>query len=691
MQGQARLDLQRLLFASLRSKLPPGCKPSITCHVTPNRLCALVEGLPDASAGRVEERRGPRENAPERAVAGFARSAGVAACDLTLKTTKSGTYYFAVKQEAGEPIEDVVASLVPELVKSFPWPKSMRWGAGELRWVRPLNSILCILSGPEGSRTVEFAVGDLQSGNRTSGHRMMAPGMFEVRSFDDYRKDLRSAYVILDADERLRSIRSQIKDQADSAELEMVEDQELLEENAGLVEWPVVVVGEIDRRFRELPQEVVMTAMRSHLKFVSLRRRNSDRVSHFAAITNREARDRNKTILEGNRRVLAARLGDAEFAWNNDVQRFRKDGAVPAMRSRMDQITYHNRLGSLGQRVERIGRLAKDIVQLTGGDEGATATAAGFMKLDLLSETVVEFPELQGVIGRHLASRLGMDDVVGRASEEHHLPAGPDDRVPRDPIVVALALADRVDQVSGFFGIGLAPSGSKDPFALRRASLGIVRLVIENELRLPLQNTLAGAAGQFLEQGAQDAEWQGNLAGLAGQALDFIHERLVSHQSGAIRQDVLSACIAAPRSDDLCLLIKKARALQAYLETRGGNSLLQGYRRAFNILRAEKVDLDVSGDDCSIDLFEASEETRLHSAEMTARDRVDAALASGNAESAIEALSELVEPIDGFFENVRVNADDELVRINRIKLLARVRMTVSGFADLTQVGPRSKA
>ena len=691
MQGQARLDLQDLLSASFRSKLPPGCQPPITCHVTPNRLCALVEGLPDASAGRVEERRGPRENAPERAVAGFARSAGVATDDLVLKTTKSGAYYFAVKQEAGEPIDDVVASLVPELVKSFPWPKSMRWGDGELRWVRPLNSILCILSGPEGSRTVGFAVGDLKAGNRTSGHRMMAPGLFEVQSFDDYRANLLSAYVVLDADERLRSIRSQVEDLADSAELEMIEDQELLEENAGLVEWPVAVIGEIDRRFHLLPQEVVMTAMRSHLKFVSLRRRNSDRVSHFAAITNRQARDCNKTILEGNRRVLAARLGDAEFAWNNDVQRFRKDGAVPALRSQMGQITYHNRLGSLGQRVERIGRLAQDIVQLTGGDGEATATAAGFMKLDLLSDTVVEFPELQGVIGRRLAGSLGMDDVVGLASEEHYLPAGPDDRVPRDPIVVALALADRVDQVAGFFGIGLAPSGSKDPYALRRASLGIIRLVIENHIRLPLQDTLANAAGQFLEQGAQDAEWRGNLAGLAAQALGFIHERLLAHQSGAIRQDVLSACIAAPRSDDLCLLVKKAQALQAYLETPGGNSLLQGYRRAFNILRAERVDLDVSGDDCSLALFEAEEEERLHSTEMTVRDRVAAALATGNAESAIEALSELVEPIDEFFDNVRVNANDELVRVNRIKLLARVRQAVSGFADLTRVGPRSKA
>ena len=412
MQAGARWNLHRMLEAALSERVSPSI--SVSVHVTPNRLCAVASGLPSITRDEVEERRGPRVGAPDKAVAGFARSAGVDAQALETRTVSSGTYYFAVVTRPGVPVSEVVCEIVPDIIRSFPWPKSMRWGKGKLKWVRPVNSILCIIRDAEDSKAIDFEVDGIRAGSRTRGHRLMAPGEFSVRSFDEYRSLLRNAFVMLDADERLDSLRSQVEALASGSGLEVVVDDSLLGENAGLVEWPVVSLGEIDRRYSELPPEILVSTIRTHLKFISLRRPGTEQITHFASVANRVARDGNRTILEGNIRVLNARLGDAEFAWENDLRSFAGRDAVQRMQGELNRITFHSELGSLGQRADRIRALAETIGRVVGADTDEVKEAASFIKLDLLSDTVGEFPELQGVIGRHLAVKLGLGKHVSR-------------------------------------------------------------------------------------------------------------------------------------------------------------------------------------------------------------------------------------------------------------------------------------
>ena len=685
MQAGAGRDLRRMLESAFRKSISPDA--AVEVHVTPNRLCAVARDLPLATCGDIEERRGPRAGAPERAIEGFARSANVAMDELEKRETASGTYYFAVKERPGRPAAEFIAEIVPEVVRTFPWPKSMRWGTGKLRWVRPLNSILCILCDSTGARTIEFEIDRLQSGNTTIGHRFMAPQQFEVNSLEEYRSGLRRAFVVLDANERLETLKSQILELANSAGLVVVEDEALLEENAGLVEWPVALLGEIDKRHRDLPSEILVAAIRTHLKFVSLCEPGSDRISHFAAISNKIAKDGNRTILEGNKRVVDARLGDAEFAWHNDLRKFRSKGAVDGLRAEMDRMTFHNDLGSLGQRVDRIRTLATGMAASFGADAGQTGSAAEFIKLDLLSDTVGEFPELQGVVGRRLASEIGFSPLVGLACEEHYLPAGPNERVPHEPLVVALAVADKLDQIAGFFGIGLAPTGSKDPYALRRAALGIIRLLLENRLRCRLEAILMDAAGLLKSQGVRGFD-EGRVLPdqLVRNAMQFIHERFLNHLAAeGLRQDVIAACIAAPDADDLHLVELKSRALQAFLELPGNVSLVQGYRRATNILKGVPEGASGTSGECDPDLFSTGEEALLFAGQRSVAQDIAGLLSEGNAASAVVAMSGLVEPINGFFENVRVNAEDARLKDNRIRLLSLVRNAISGFADLSIV------
>ena len=682
MQAGAADDLRRMLESALGEQV--SSKVEVCVHVTPNRLCAVAGNLPETTAGATEERRGPKDGAPEKAVLGFARSAGVEVEELEKRQTGSGTYYFAVKSRPGYPIADALGEIVPDIIRTFPWPKSMRWGTGELRWVRPMNSVLCILHDASASRTVEFGIGELRSSNTTTGHRFMAPHRLEVGSFEEYRTRLRESFVILDAGERLELLRSQIRELADGAGLSVVDDEPLLEENAGLAEWPVALLGEIDQRHRELPSEILVAAIRTHLKFLSLCEPGTDRISHFMAVANKAAKDGNRTILEGNRRVVDARLGDAEFAWENDLRRFRAQGAIPELRAELDRIAYHSELGSLGQRVDRVRDLAARLAGKVGADCDLTAEAAEFMKLDLLSDTVGEFPELQGVIGRRLASEIGLAPIVGLACQQHHMPAGPDDRVPSDPVVVALAVSDRLDHLAGFFGIGLVPTGSKDPYSLRRAALGVIRLVLENRLRLQV-------AG-ILEEAAKLLESQ-ELRGFAGDskrpeeavpaAVHFIHERLINYLvADGMRQDVVLACIAAPGADDLHLTDLKSRALQEFLEVPGNERLVQGYRRANNILRGLS---DVPPGACDLKLFTCDEERVLHRKLQVAADEISDGLAEGDPASAIAAMSALVDPINDFFETVRVNSENEVERTNRIRLVSSVRDAISAYADLSLV------
>lgn len=685
MQAGAAGDLRRMLETALGELVSPDVE--VIVHVTPNRLCAVARDLPETTAGAVEERRGPKEGAPQKAISGFARSAGVEVDELETRPSGSGTYYFAVKSKPGRLISDAIGAIVPDIIKTFPWPKSMRWGKGDLRWVRPLNSVLCILHDASTARTVEFGIGDLRSANTTSGHRFMAPSKFEVGSFEEYRTRLRESFVVLDSGERLELLRSQIRELADGAGLSVVEDEPLLEENAGLVEWPVALLGEIDRRHRRLPPEILVAAIRTHLKFLSLCEPGTDRISHFVAVANKAAKDGNQTILEGNRRVVDARLGDAEFAWENDLGRFKGKGAISELRAELNSMSYHSELGSLGQRVDRIRELAVRLADGVGADRNLTADAAEFIKLDLLSDTVGEFPELQGVIGRRLASELGLAPTVGLACEQHHLPAGPDDPVPTDPVAVALAIAERLDHLVGFFGVGLAPTGSKDPYSLRRAALGIIRLVLENRLRLRVAGILTDAAGLLGNQ---------EVRGFAGdskrpreavpEAMRFIHERLLNHLVAVgVRQDVVLACIAAPVADDLHLVELKSRALQAFLEVQGNERLVQGYRRANNILRGIEDGTDGATAECDRNLFTCDEERDLHGKLQVATGDISGRLADGDPISAIAAMSALVDPINDFFENVRVNSEDGSLRRNRIRLVSAVRGAISEYADLSLV------
>ncbi len=683
MQAGAKRNLHKMLEAALSERVSPSV--SVSVHVTPNRLCALASGLPRFTRGEVEERRGPRVGAPDKAVAGFARSAGVNAQALETRTVSSGNYYFAVVKKPGVPVSDVVREIVPDIIRSFPWPKSMRWGQGKLRWVRPVNSILCIIHDADDSKTIDFEVDGIRAGNWTRGHRLMSPGKFSVRSFDEYRSLLRNASVMLDADERLDSLRSQVKALASRSGLEVVEDNSLLGENAGLVEWPVVSLGEIDRRYSELPPEILVSTIRTHLKFISLRRPGTEQITHFASVANRVAKDGNRTILEGNIRVLNARLGDAEFAWENDLRSFTGKDAIQRMKGELSRITFHNELGSLGQRVDRIQGLAEKIGGVVGADTDEIGEAASFIKLDLLSDTVGEFPELQGVIGRHLATKLGLGTHVSQACEEHHLPAGPDDRVPVEPTAVSLAVADRLDQISGFFGIGLAPTGSKDPYALRRAALGVIRLVLANRLRLPIEQLLLESVRQL-----QNQEVPGFAAGsqppedLVKVALGFVHERLVNFlDRDGLRPDVVSACIASPSADDLYLVELKSRALQSFLAVPGNEFLVQGYRRANNILRGVPESETGKSGACQPGLFRQEEEKLLHSEQQRVARAVAECLEDGNADGAIDAMSRLVSPINRFFEDVRVNTEDEGLRRNRLSLLEDVRRSISSYADLS--------
>ena len=685
MQSGAASDLRRMLKAALDDQV--SSDGEVIVHVTPNRLCAVARDLPETTAGAVEERRGPREGAPQNAISGFARSAGVEVDDLEIRSGGSGTYYFAVRSRPGRAIAEVVGEIVPDIIRTFPWPKSMRWGSGDLKWVRPLNSVLCILHDASTARTVEFEIGELRPVNTTIGHRFMAPRRFEVGSFEEYRTRLREAFVVLDAGERLELLRSQVHELADGAGLSVVEDEALLEENAGLVEWPVALLGEIDRRHRELPSEILVAAIRTHLKFLSLCEPGTDRISHFVAVANKAAKDGNRTILEGNRRVVDARLGDAEFAWENDLRRFRAKGAVADLRAELGRMAYHSELGSLGQRVDRVRELAVLLAGRVGADRDMTADTAEFIKLDLLSNTVGEFPELQGVIGRRLASEIGLSPTVGLACEQHYMPAGPDDRVPSDPVVVALAVSERLDHLVGFFGIGLAPTGSKDPYSLRRAALGIIRLVLENRLRLRLASILAESAGLLGNQGLRGFTGTSNRPEEAvPDAMRFIHERLLNHLvADGLRQDVVLACIAAPEADDLHLVELKSRALQAFLEVPGNERLVQGYRRANNILRGLKEGADGAAAKCDRKLFTCDEEKELHGKLQVAAEDISGRLAEGDPAAAIAAMTGLVDPINNFFENVRVNSEDEHLRSNRLSLVSSVRGTISEYAELSLV------
>lgn len=722
MQARACADLQKLITDGLvDAGLTYG---SAGAFSTPRRLALSVEGLTAESPTTKEERKGPRGDAPEKAVEGFLRATGLTRDDLEIRDEKKGQVFFASITREGRPASVIVAEVLEAAIRNFPWPKSMRWGAGSLRWVRPLHSILCILSDEAGAEVVALNVDGITSSDSTEGHRFMAPARFSVTSFDDYQAKLKRAFVILDGASRAEHIKADAQNMAFAQGLELVEDDGLLAEVAGLVEWPVVLLGEIGADFLDLPPEVLQTSMKEHQKFFSVRNPKTGRIEKFVTVANRETADKGATVLAGNQKVLAARLSDAKFFWENDLRVAK--GGMEEWTSRLSNVTFHNKLGSQADRIARIKALAAGLSKPLGADKKLAVQAAEVAKADLSSEMVYEFPELQGLMGRYYAQAAGYPDEVAEACEQHYSPLGPSDDVPTGAVAAAVALADKLDTLTGFWAINEKPTGSKDPFALRRAALGVIRIILDREARLSLdhfidnqllrheiaqngdeasgkllQNMLDeiadhglfGAAARTvidaLEGDAPDeiARIQAELPDRSADLLSFLHDRLKVHlRTEGIRHDVIDACIGMPGNDDLTLLVKRARALGAMLATDDGENLLAGFKRANNIL-TQAEDKDGVEYSFGADIKFAEEE--VERALFAALDTADAAIAPAMKEedftAAMEAMATLRAPIDAFFEAVQVNSDKQVVRRNRLNLLARIRVICLSVADLNRI------
>ncbi|HMQ93495.1 MAG TPA: glycine--tRNA ligase subunit beta [Amaricoccus sp.] len=718
MQARAAEDLRRLVTEGLVER---GLTYAhATAFVTPRRLALAVAGLAERSAALREERKGPRVDAPEKALEGFLRSTGLAREDLEIRDDRKSQVWFAVTERPGRAAAAIVAETVEAVVRGFPWPKSMRWGEGGLRWVRPLHGILCQLSTEAGSEIVPLEIEGIRAGDTTRGHRFMAPETIRVSGVEDYAARLERARVLLDPAERAGRIRHDAKQLAFAQGLEVVEDEALLAEIAGLVEWPVVLMGRIGERFLDLPPEVLQTSMKAHQKFLSVRDPNSARIVGYVVVANRETADDGATILAGNARVLAARLADAAFFWENDLRM-----PPEAMVAKLDGVTFHNRLGSQGERIARIAALAREIAPLVGADPDLAERAARLAKADLASEMVYEFPELQGVMGRYYAERAGEDPAVAAAAEEHYSPLGPNDAVPKASVSVAVALADKLDTLAGHWWIPEKPTGSRDPFALRRAGLGAIRLILGNDLRLKLTELLIGVmvANMQASKAAEAISRAGLLdelekKGLRQDVIDrafeefasesisdfsdeeirngllevydlifFLTDRLKVHLRGeGIRHDVIDAAFQLGGQDDLMLLVARVRALQDFLGTEDGANLLAGYKRAVNILsQEEKKD----GVEYSLDPHPSLAETDAERALFTALDAAEVAIAPAlDAEDfagAMTALAGLRGPIDAFFDTTIVNAESDIVRRNRLCLLHRIRTVMNRVAVFSAV------
>jgi glycyl-tRNA synthetase beta chain len=661
MQARAAADLQKLVTDRLVAAglVYEGAK----AFATPRRLALSVHGVPARQPDLKEERKGPKVGAPEQAIAGFLRAAGLTSIDQAkVQADKKGDFYVAVTEKTGKPAIDVLAEMLPEIVRSFPWPKSMRWGAGRLTWVRPLHSILASF-GPETEEpdVVAFSVDGIAAGNQTRGHRFMAPASITVRRFDDYIAKLEAAKVVLDPARRMDMIRADAKNLAFAQGFELVEDEALLAEVAGLVEWPVTLMGSFDPAFLEIPGEVIRATIRTNQKCFVLRDPQTAKlVDKFILVANIEASDGGKAIVAGNERVIRARLSDAKFFYDTDLKTKLED-RLPKFK----QIVFHEKLGTQAERIERIVALAKELAPLVKADPKKAARAALLCKTDLLTDVVGEFPELQGLMGKYYAEAQGEDEAVAHACEDHYKPKGPDDLVPGDPVSIVVALADKIDTLVGFWAIDEKPTGSKDPYALRRAALGAIRIVVDNALRLHLLK----------------------IAGVNTDLLSFFADRLkVQLREQGARHDLVDAVFALEGQDDLLMIVRRVEALGKFLDTDDGKNLLAGVKRASNILRIEeKKDGKSYSGAPNAKLLADAEEKSLASAVATAKKEASAAVAKEDFASAMTAMAKLRPFVDAFFEKVTVNVDDKALRENRLKLLNEIREATRAVADFSKI------
>jgi glycyl-tRNA synthetase beta chain len=703
MQSQAAGDLERLVVGALsdRGLLFEAAK----AFAGPRRLTLAVEGLPAKQRDVEEERKGPRVNAPEKAIEGFLRSANVTLEQCVRQDDGKGEFYVARVKRMGRNTADALAEFLPEVLARLPWPKSMRWPGSDIRWVRPLRSVLCTLDG----EVVPFEFAGLQSGNTTLGHRFLSHGAIAVRRYDDYESKLREAHVILAPDERRGVIRHELEQQAFARGLEWIVDEALLDEVKGLVEWPVVLFGRIDPAFMDVPGEILQTAMRTHQKYFALRLpgQSAGIADRFAFVANMQADDGGAKIIAGNERVLRARLSDAQFFWEQD-RRQRLEKRVSALRDRI----FHAKAGTMLDRACRISLLAMTVAEHLGSDAVKAGRAGWLAKADLVSGVVGEFPELQGVMGYHFALADGEDAEVAEAIRDQYRPAGPADRVPDAPVSVTVALAEKVDTLMSLWRAGEKPTGSKDPFALRRAGLGIIRIVLDNGLRLPLLSALladAAAAADpprpwrdrlpdalsdpmMLRGLIDDLRNAANAVApsdrMAGEeVLAFLADRLkVALKDRGARHDLIDAVFSLGHEDDLVRLVARVDALQAFLATPDGADLLAGYRRGANILRIEeKKDGRAHDGEPDPSRLTAPEEVALFSEMGVAQELVTAELAHERFADAMTAMARLRAPVDAFFEKVTVNAPEPALRLNRLMLLSRLRSILHHVADFSKI------
>ncbi len=672
MQARAAEDLKKLVTDKLVAAglAYDGAK----AFATPRRLALTVQGVPARQPDIKDERKGPKVGAPEQAIAGFLRAAGLTSIDQAkVQADKKGDFYVAVIDKPGRPAIDVIAGIVPDVAKAFPWPKAMRWGEasgkpGALNWVRPLHSIVAMF-GPETEEpeVVPFDVGGVIAGDTTYGHRFLSPAAIKVKRLDDYMAKLDAAKVVVDPARRAQMILADAKTLAFAQGYELVEDEGLLAEVAGLVEWPVVLMGTFDKEFLAIPEEVIRATIRNNQKcFVVRDPKTAKLTNKFILTANIEASDGGKAIVSGCERVIRARLSDAKFFYDTDLKT-RLEDRLP----KFEHIVFHEKLGTQAERIARIVALAGHLAPIVNADVAKAERAAQLCKADLATEVVGEFPEVQGLMGRYYAEAQGEDAAVAHAIEDHYKPKGPDDLVPSDPVSVAVALADKIDILTGFWAIDEKPTGSKDPFALRRAALGVIRLVIDNKIRMPLLQAFAKAR--------PDANGK--------DLLSFFADRLkVQLREQGARHDLVDAVFALPGQDDLVLIVRRIEALAKFLDTDDGKNLLAGTKRAANILGIEeKKDKTAYTGAPDAGLLQQPEEKDLARAIGVAKAEADQAVKKEDFASAMTAMSKLRPHVDAFFDKVTVNADDKNLRVNRLKLLNEIREATRAVADFSKI------
>ena len=687
MQAKAADDLRRMVTDRLVAEglVYEGAK----AFATPRRLALTVHGVPARQADLKDERKGPRVGGPEAAIAGFLKAAGLSSLDEAQiqRDPKKGDFYVALIEKPGRATLDVLAEILPVIVRTFPWPKSMRWGArsarpGALSWVRPLHAITATFGlETEEPDVVKFALDSIETGQTTFGHRFMAPQAISVRRFEDYEAKLLEAKVVLDPERRKDTILTDAKQLAFAQGFELVEDQVLLDEVSGLVEWPVVLMGSFDEEYLAIPGEVIRATIRNNQKCFVLRDPKTEKLANkFILTANIEASDGGKAIIAGNERVIRARLSDAKFFYDTDLKTKLED-RLP----KFEQIVFHEKLGTQGERIKRIERLAAEIAPLVGADVEKTKRAAHLAKADLLTDVVGEFPELQGLMGKYYALAQGEDASVAAASEEHYKPQGPNDRVPTDPVSIAVALADKIDILVGFWAIDEKPTGSKDPYALRRAALGVIRLLADNSLRVSLVSAAKSAIEGLLETGTRHALVDTHK--LPSDLLSFFADRLkVQLREQGARHDLVDAVFALEGQDDLLMVVRRVEALGKFLDTDDGKNLLAGTKRASNILSIEeKKDKRKFDGAPEPSLYSLAEEKALAAAIDLAKVEAGVAVMNEDFASAMGAIAKLRPAVDAFFDKVKVNDDDPKVRENRLKLLNEIRATTRAVADFSKI------